>query len=445
MDSIKSALDIIRARQLIVLATLVIGVVVAFFAFHFVPRTYQAASQVLIANESDGRDPTVTSLDLPSVATSTVVLSRVLDDLKIPVTLTSLKKSIKASVGQHSSIMDISYQDVSPDRAVAVPNAVADELARYYSSISSSRATEDVQKLDATLQEAQKRLQTINEQLASATTQGPFLGTEKPLEALTGRLDELETQRALANATLNGDQAAAGALSASSSTMSRIARHEILQSDDFYHQLASGTSKDAAQLAFDRAEFTDRFPGLRSLSQKVQSEQAFVKAEQRRMLASPDAYSPSQSQSTMDKAKAEAIVTGDHARVTELDGLIATTRARLVAFPQASTRFTWLRLQQAAAQADYLALSGRRTAAVANRAEALSLGSVVVVDRAVRANTTVVGLGRKQLALATALLIFSLAICMAFLADVLDPRLRRAEQIERLYGSPLIGTLGGKQ
>ena len=100
-----------------------------------------------------------------------------------------------------------------------------------------------------------------------------------------------------------------------------------------------------------------------------------------------------------------------------------------------------MKLQRDAAQADYLTLSSRRTAALADRAEALSLGSVVVVDRAVKADTAVVGLGRKSLAVVTAALVLAFALGIAFLAEMLDPRLRRADQIESLYGTPLIATL----
>ena len=131
------SVEIVRRRWMLVVATLVVGIIGASFVFQHVPRTYEASSQVLIVNENDGRDPSVSSVDLPSVATSTVVLQSVLDQLKLPISLIDMKKHIKARVGQRSSIMDISYRDSSPDRAVAVPNAVAEELSRYYEEISS--------------------------------------------------------------------------------------------------------------------------------------------------------------------------------------------------------------------------------------------------------------------------------------------------------------------
>jgi capsular polysaccharide biosynthesis protein len=100
-----------------------------------------------------------------------------------------------------------------------------------------------------------------------------------------------------------------------------------------------------------------------------------------------------------------------------------------------------LKLQREAARADYLALTARRAAAVASRAESLSLGSIVVVDRAVRADAAVVGLGPGKLAIVLAILSLILAVAAAYVADILDRRLAGADQIERLYGVPLVALI----
>jgi capsular polysaccharide biosynthesis protein len=444
MKSLLSSIAVVRRRWRVVVVTLVVGLVAVSFLYRFMPRAYEAAAQVLIVNESDGRDPSVSSIDLPAVATSTVVLSHVISDLKIPVSLIDLKKGIKARVGSRSSIMEISYRDASPDRAVAVPNAVADELAQYYASISTGRAQENVRKLDAEIVSTRRRLQQINDQISDVTAKYPYLGSDHALDTVTERLDDLQTQRQMAAAAMEGDVAATDAVSPNSRAMSQIARHEILQGDDLNREIVSGSAKDAATLAFDQTQYTDIYPGLRALQRKVKSERALVAAEQTHLLHSPDAFSESRASSALEALKAQAVVTGDRSKVAALDSLIAATHEHLEDLPTATKSFTWLRLQRDAAQADYLTLSSRRTAAIADRAEALSLGSVVVFDRAVRADAAVVGLGRGSLTLATAAIVLVFALCMAFVAESLDPRLRRADQIERLYGTAVIGSLGGK-
>jgi uncharacterized protein involved in exopolysaccharide biosynthesis len=442
MDSIKSVLEIVRSRQLVLIVSLVIGLIGAGLVLRFMPRAYEASARVLIVNVSAGRQ-SVSASDLPSVATSTVVLERVLRNLKIPVTLIGMKHALKAHVAEGSNIMEIDYRDVSANNAVAVPNAIADELVRYYRSISSSGAEDDVRKLDTALGETRERMNAIDRELGALAARYPYLGSDNPLDTLSSRLDALQTQQALAAATLVGDGAAADASSPHSAAISRIARHEMLASDPVYQQLVGGSSKDSAQLAFDEATFTDRYPGLRSLRQKVQTEGTFEQREERRILTSPNAFSASQAQSVLENGKAQAVVAGDRSRVDELDRLVATAHAQLKDLPEANARFALLRVQHDAAVANYLGLASRRTQAVGNRAESLSLGSIVVFDRAVRANASVVGAGRSLLAVITAVAIVLFAGGMVFLAEACDPRLRRAEQIENLYASPLITTLTG--
>jgi uncharacterized protein involved in exopolysaccharide biosynthesis len=435
-------LDVVVRRWRIVLATLIVGLIGVYFISKHVPREFQASSHVLIMSENDGRDPTVTSVDLPSVATSTVVLSRAIDRLKIPVSVVTLQKAIKAKVQARSSIMEISYRDSSPDRAVAVPNMVADELSTYYDEISTQRANFDVQKLDKALNATRKRYDMINDRLAQLTAKNTTLSSENAFGALTARLEDLQTQYRLANATLQGDAAAVDALSPDAPSLTKLAHHEILANDDYYRTLVVGASKDRAELAFDQAQYTDRLPGLAELRAKVAAENSLIASQRSRLLSDPGSFSSAQSQASLDDRKAAAVVTGDASRVKALGDLIADTNAKLNALPDASARYAWLKLQRDAAQADYLTLSGRRTSAEASRAEALSLGSVVVFDRAVRATTAVVGMGRTTLSLITATFVVLIALGMAFLAEFVDPRLRRADQIENLYGAELIVTLG---
>jgi capsular polysaccharide biosynthesis protein len=92
-------------------------------------------------------------------------------------------------------------------------------------------------------------------------------------------------------------------------------------------------------------------------------------------------------------------------------------------------------------QSEYNVLATRRATALANRAEASSLGSVVVLDRAIRADTQLAG-GRTRAAIVALVLTLALAFGAAFFVDALDPRIRRAEEIEELYGIPVVANVG---
>ena len=430
---------VVRTRVFVVLVTFLLGLVAVAMMFFFLPRTYQGESRVLIVADHEGRDPSVSSVDLPSVATSTAVLSRVLADVNSPLTLASLKHALKAKVADRSGIMEITFDDTSPDRALTVPNAVADELSKYYNSIAASRADVTLHNLDGAIADTQARLRAVNTDLAQISGRYPFLAADKPLDAISAQLGSLQEQRAVAYAALTADQAMAAAVSPQSPEMVSIARHERLASDPVYGQLVGITSKDTTSLVIDKATFSSQYPGLQPLQQKIATERAAIASEEQ---AAAAFFSNSQAQSTLESAKAAAVASGDRMRVAQFDALIGTANQALHEYQVADARSATLKLQQTAAQADFLTLSARRTAAIADRAASLSLGSVVVVDRAVKADTTVVGTGRVQLALIMTIVVSMVALAAAPIADLLDPRLRRSKQIERLYGAPLLTKLG---
>ena len=443
MKSMRTALQVIRRRWFAVSLTFIVGFLGVLLLLVTTPKTYEAAAHVLIVSESGGRDPSVTTADLPTVASSTVVLGRVLDRLHLGVSLIKLKKAVKVRVGARSSIMEISYRDEVADRAIAVSNAVADELARYYEQISTGRANETVRKLDLAIGNVQQRLRQINAELSRQSALQPFLGSDKALDAVTTRLDDLELQRQLAGAALTSDLADVAAVSGDSRHLSNVARHEMLQNDPLYRNLVEAAARDGAELATGDVVHTRSHPENEYLEPKVRGERASVDAEARRFLQSADAFSPSLEQNAQLRRKAQALVLGDRARIAALDRVVLTGRARLAALPRASVTYAWLRLQLNSAQTDYLTLMSHRNVAVASRAEALSLGSVVVIDRAVRADTASVGLGRVPFAAACSLFVLALALASAFLIEMLDPSLRRTEQIESLYGAPLLASLSG--
>ena len=432
--------DVLYRRRLVVVISLAVGLVGMALGLRSIPKTYEANSRVLIVAESNGRDPSVTSIDLPSLATSTIVLSRVMDDLRLPIQLAQIKGNVKARVAARSSIMDISYRDTHADRAVAVTNAVADELSRYYETISTSRADATIAKLDTAIAASQRRLRTIGDQLAAETARNPLVESEHAFESVTSKVDDLITQRRFAVAALNSDIAARGALTADKQ-MANTARFEMLANDETYKNLASGSAKDAADLAFTKASFTDRYPGIPGLVTRVRADQQALDVREHQALTSPKAYSATLASNAAQLRKAAAVISGDREKIAAIDSLMDSARKTLRSLPRATSVAGRLQIELNAAKADYLTLTGGRTAAVASRAEALSLGSVVVVDRAVRADAAVVGLnGIRLAAVAFAIVIGFVGSC-AFLVEMLDPQLRRPAQIERLYGANFITTL----
>jgi capsular polysaccharide biosynthesis protein len=436
--TVRDACDTIVRRRKLVATVFAVLVVLSIVIVFNVKRQYVAGANVLVVNGNTRDDPTLSSPDLPSIATSSVVLDRVLGDLKLDLPLTTIKKHLTVKTPAfHSSIIRIEYVDASPSRAALIANGVADELTRYYEQISTARYDADLSALNGELSAESKRIETLTRQIAARGAGLEATVDDKGNDPVAGRLEGLESDRELAKATLIGDEAGAAAVGAGAQTDAKLYRHDVLSSDQRYRDLEATVSSDNLALAAERAVHTDQFPGVVELEAKTRKLTAELNRETRAALTSPDAMSSSITTTETDQRKAVAVVAADGARVAALDTLVSNEQSRLAAqAPLAS-----LRLALNAAQSEYLEISGRRAAALANRADALSLGSVVVVDRAIPSEVQV-GLGPKTLGAVLAFLALALAIGSAFLADLLNPRLRRMGQIETLYGRPVVVTVG---
>jgi hypothetical protein len=323
-----------------------------------------------------------------------------------------------------------------------VPNAVADNLSQYFSEISADSYSHNVENLSTALAVQGRKIVELNKKLAQAVASDPFVISDKSADDVTERLDSLETQRALAEADAETSAAVAGT-TAPSERLAKVSRHEILQSDPRYAALSDTSAKDFAQLSTDRAGYTENFPGLAGEEAKVDSEQSQLKSESQRALSDPSGFSPTQSSTEFSHDNQLALLAGARAKVAKLDALVAQEKARLGDLPGLGLQVSTLRAQRDDAQIDYNALSSRRAAALANRAEAFSLGSVQVLDRAISADTTI-GSNRKMIGFVLALLLCAFATGIAYLIDVLDPRIRHAGQVEAMYGRPVIADIGSR-
>jgi len=436
-------LDVVKRRSLIIWSVLAVGLALMYSFRGIVPSSYSGVAHIVLVAASGTRDPSVSIVDLPSIATSTVVLQRVRNSLKLPVSLVNLKGNVSASVLGRSSIMAIGYRDQSAERAIAVSNSVADELSRYYDEISTQSYDVNVSRLSTALADEATKRQRLDQEMSGVAASNPFVVSDKSADAITGQIAELSEQRAIALAQLQGDQALAATTSPDSPELSKTARHEILAGDPAYQAARDAAGKDAAQLIADKASYTSAFPGLPGEVAKVQSESGLINNEASRALSDPDAYSASAAATMEAHVHQLAIIAGDTARLQQLDDLIAKATSSLNQVPTVGASYAQLSAQRAAVDTEYTALAGRRANALADRAEASSLGSIVVLDRAIKADTQLAG-GRTRVAVVALTLIIALALGTAFLVESLDPRIRRAEDIEELYGIPVVGTFGSK-
>lgn len=431
-------LDTIWRNRLLVLILAAVCIAAAIPAVNSIPRQYMASVNVLGVNGNTRDDPTLSSPDLPSIATSTVVLDRVIARLHLDLPLIAVKHSVSVKTPAYkSSLMRIEYVASKPDRAELIANGIANELIAYFSQVSTAQYDSELRALDAELAKQRARIKGIDAQVKARGSVPSLTSDQKGDGADMASLGSLETDRELTNAVLTGDQERLRAGSLDDRTRAKIFRRDVLKEDERYQDLMTIASTGATQLANDRAVYTSMFPALAAVAFKVRSLDSATQREAQRVLGSPDAYSPTLEAADLEQRKAAAVVAADRAKLAALDNLIDARRARL----DSQAPLALLQLERSAAQADYLAISSHRATALANRADALSLGSLSVVDRAI-ATEVQSGLSRKAMLAALVFVSLILAIGSAFIADALNPRLRRLSQIENLYGQEVIATLG---
>jgi len=429
---------VVWRRKLTVVLALATLVAVSMFVKANLP--YEAVANVLLVSDSKLDGESAAQTDLPTIATGTVVIDRARAVLKLPLTRSEIKRQLTAKVPfSRSNVLQIKYKDQDPVRAAAVANTVADQLAKYFREVSTSRYDENIRVLESAIVTQHRRLDAIDHDLASQAGRGGFVPTdEHGVDDLASHLDDMVAERAAANASLSGGVAQLDEVYSDAKTPAAIARYEILQNDPLYDNLRKGASADAAQLTFDRAKFTEANPILPGLREQVNQETASVKAETARALADANAFSASRATFTIEAHKAQAQVDGDRAKVGEYDGAIGKLRAQL----NGLSRVQVVRLERDAAQADYLTLSARRDQVVGDRANALALGTVVVIDRAV-SDDPILNLSDARLFMFLAMIV-GMAFGSAFLAENLDTRLRNSAKIELLYGTPVVATIGAR-
>jgi uncharacterized protein involved in exopolysaccharide biosynthesis len=438
----RSIAEILWRRRAAVLTALIILSLIAIPPLRNVMRPrFVGVSHVLMVNESFGRDPSGASIDVPAMAESTAVVSRVAKKLKMNGHLADLKKAINARVAPRSSIMTISANADQPSAAIALSNGIADEMVGFYHNISVRRYDDIIRYLQSEIEKQTQQLMILDTKLQQAVTRDSFIGSDKALDAITTRIDDLQVERGKAYANYVSDAASATAQD-QNSDMARIIQGELLDRDPLYGAIRNEYAKNAAQLAFDRAQFTDKYPGLPSLQDRVDKDRAALAQAERGALAAPKSSSPSYAKALLEGRRIAALVAGDRARLEALDSQIASERAHLADFPKAGVAITTLRVERDATVHAYQALSDKLSATRADQAQATSLGTLVVIDRAVRAEPFAPS--RIVLILAAAAIV-GVACSTAFLLEMIERSIRSVDDVEHVYGQPVFATIGVKK
>ncbi len=434
---IRRFLNVLRRRWLVVLVICAIGFGLLPIVAAFVPA-YTAKAQLLIVSEAL-KDTTLSDPDLPSIVTSTEVLSRVIDRLTLNTNPTALSKKIKTKLPPKSSILEISYKDTDGVRAATVTNAIADEATSYFHEIATRGYTDVLKALNARIADSRAKIAAADRLLQRASANNAFASSDKALDDLTTQIDDLRVQHGQVEASLAADRATALALRKQLRDINPIVRGEILQKDVVYQQVQTELAKDDADLISERSSFRDSFPGLHALVERVNRERDQLRSIEASAIANGAGSSPSFTQTVLDVEHAAGLVAADQERLSAIDSELSAEQKHLQQVAGAGAAVGTLRAERDATLGQYVALTQRLSAAQGDAAQAASLGTLVVVSRAIP--------GPSQLWLwlfEFIVVIVALAIGGAYAFESVDRRLWGAREIENAYGRPVLINVGGQ-
>jgi uncharacterized protein involved in exopolysaccharide biosynthesis len=399
--------------------------------------TYEGTAALALVQDDAGKGPAFSSQDIPELVTSFDVVNQVKNVLHLDEPVDVLRSKILTKAAPKSSVVPITFRDKDKRNALEVPNALADATVNQYHELAGRQYERLISSLRTQMNQQSRTIQAVDSKLQAAIQEDSFAGSDKALDMISARLNDLQSQRAAAYATLVADQATA-ASQANKGDLSKVIGEQAMASDPVYQALRQNQAKDDAQYQSERAGYTNTYPGLAGLAEKVHMESASADAAARRAVIEHAGASQALATLLLTQRQANAQVAGDQARVTAIDRALGETEAHLRNLPKIGVNADALRVRRDSASAAYQQLAIRLQNTLADQAEAASLSSLVVVDRATSASTRL-----PALALATILacLILGLAVGVAYVLEALDPRIRTSNDIERIYGTPHVGSV----
>jgi len=436
--NIRSFATVLWERRWVVLAIMVLAVLASPIIAKLIRPTYQATAEV--APVGDAKGGILPLGDLPELVLSVPVMSRVKAQMRLSDSVDSIRSATVIKMSPRSAVLPITYRSKNAAFALSMANVIADSTVYEYKDLAARQYDQVIDRLRSQLANQQLNVRNMDTRLQQAVQHDSFIGSASALEAISTRLDDLESQKATAHAALVGDQAtmSAGGNASDQAGLDSVIREQTLANDPMYQALRSNQAKDVAAYDTTKAGYTDAFPGLAGLKEKVDREGADVGRAAQVSVRDHRGASQTFASVLLQRQASEARVAGDNARLQAIDSELGTTNKRLADLPRYGVAANQLRLQRDSAASAYQQLQNRLQTTLADQAQAASLGSLIVLDHATSAAPKI---PRQAMVILIAVLILAAAIGSAYAAEALDPRIRTAGEAEALYGTPHIGSV----
>ena len=400
------------------------------------PTEWAATTTVMVISQDSSREQLVSLIDLPSLLTSNTVLTAAAKAAGITEPNDTIRKHVISKISLGSNVMPIEFHDTVPARAVTMANALGNQLALLYRHIAEQRYNSLNSYINAELSAKRAQLDQLDSEIQAATASDPIAGSPNAGFTIANRILELEQQRDTLAARMLAHESEVANASRNLNDMLPVFQREVAAHDAHYAELSNTFGKDAARLAAMQAQYTENYPGLPALRDRVAREGAELSELLKR---EPTDASPGYANARALKNNAEATVSADRAEASAIDAQIAKMLAAEARIPAVTGRVLSLRRERDRLESAYQSLAIRKTNALAEENQTASLGAVVTIDPAREAEKTT---SRRLILVAFAgvAAFLVLGIGLAFLLEAIDPRVRSSKAIGDVYGTTVIGS-----
>lgn len=189
-------LGALRRQWYVVLASVIVGALLAGGLLSVLPKAYGSTSSVLVepttsnTSQSDSRTVGAINMDTEAqVVKSIPVATAVKSATSSPLTAAQLAKRVNVNVPANTTILQITYQDSSATEAQAIAQAFATSYLDFRNTQATDLATAQTQRLDKQAQSAQRAIAATNRKIASLDPTSPErAGAVQDLAQLRSRL-----------------------------------------------------------------------------------------------------------------------------------------------------------------------------------------------------------------------------------------------------------------
>lgn len=435
----------LRARYKIVLLLLIVTVVAAFAVSLLMPKTYKATTSLVLNNK--GIDP-VTGLNVPvqltpgylptqvDIVKSKVVALKVIDDLKLaedpavkerfakmdPSETTIqdwlsdvLRANLTVEPARDSSVLNISFKGDDAEYVAKVANA----FAAAYQQVSVDLKVAPAQKASGYINDQIKLLrekfEAAQNKMSAYQKENNIFSSDNKLDVETARLNELSSQLVVAQGLAMEANSRQRQVKSNAGGSPDVLANPLIQS------LKSRLSEAEAKFADTSAKLNVNHPQYIAAKSEVDNLRANL--NQQIGLASTGVASNARIQQQREAEVRAALnaqkekVLGLNSARDELSVLSNEMENAKRAYETASQRLTQTNLEGQSTQSDISVL----TAASVPRAPAGP---------------------RMLLNLLVALVVGSiLGVAAAIAMELLDQRVRSADDLSQLFGLPLLGVI----